>query len=146
MRYHRKGRRFRHRSNGRNHQPRSDGEHMRIRPQSFSNDRPRNNFKPQQSPEKLAEKYSMLAKEALSSGDKILSENYLQHADHFTRILNERESFRKDKFLQNNSENNSEVIEENKENTKKTHDKDLVDNSVDEKEIQKETKPQIEII
>ena len=95
---------------------------------------------------KLIEKYNDLAREALSNGDKILSENYLQHADHFTRILNERESFRKDKFLQNNSENNSEVIEENKENTKKPHDKDLVDNSVDEKEIQKETKSQIEII
>ena len=95
---------------------------------------------------KLIEKYNDLAREALSNGDKILSENYLQHADHFTRILNERESFRKDKFLQNNSENNSEVTEENKENTKKPHDKDLVNNSVDEKEIQKETKPQIEII
>ena len=95
---------------------------------------------------KLIEKYNDLAREALSNGDKILSENYLQHADHFTRILNERESFRKDKFLQNNSENNSEVTEENKENTKKPHDKDLVNNSVDEKEIQKETKSQIEII
>tara|TARA_Y100001936_G_C15624330_1_gene433261 strand:+ start:107 stop:559 length:453 start_codon:yes stop_codon:yes gene_type:complete len=95
---------------------------------------------------KLIEKYNDLAREALSNGDKILSENYLQHADHFTRILNERESFRKDKFLQNNSENNSEVTEENKENTKKTHDKDLVNDSVDEKEIQKETKSQIEII
>ena len=38
---------------------------------------------PAQSPEKLFEKYNALAKEALSSGDKILSENYLQHADHF---------------------------------------------------------------
>ena len=35
---------------------------------------------------KLIEKYSNLAREALSSGDKILSENYFQHADHFTRI------------------------------------------------------------
>ena len=40
---------------------------------------------------KLIEKYSNLAREALSSGDKILSENYFQHADHFMRILNERE-------------------------------------------------------
>ena len=36
---------------------------------------------------KLIEKYNNLAREALSSGDKILSENYLQHADHFQRIL-----------------------------------------------------------
>ena len=47
---------------------------------------------------KLIEKYNDLAREALSNGDKILSENYLQHADHFTRVLNEKESFKKNKF------------------------------------------------
>ena len=47
---------------------------------------------------KLIEKYNDLAREALSNGDKILSENYLQHADHFTRILNERESFRRENY------------------------------------------------
>ena len=91
---------------------------------------------------KLIEKYNDLAREALSNGDKILSENYLQHADHFTRILNERESFRKDKFL----ENNSEISEENRENSKKNQDKDLVNNSGDENKIQKEAKSQVEII
>ena len=40
---------------------------------------------------KLIEKYNNLAREALSGGDKILSENYFQHADHFKRILNEKE-------------------------------------------------------
>ena len=44
---------------------------------------------------KLIEKYNDLAREASSNGDKILSENYLQHADHFTRVLNERESFKR---------------------------------------------------
>ncbi len=39
---------------------------------------------------KLIEKYSDLAREALSNGDKILSENYFQHADHFTRIINQQ--------------------------------------------------------
>ena len=91
---------------------------------------------------KLIEKYNDLAREALSNGDKILSENYLQHADHFTRILNERESFRKDKFL----ENNSEVSKENTENSKKNVDKDLVDTSVDENKIQEDVKSQAEII
>ncbi len=95
---------------------------------------------------KLIEKYNDLAREALSNGDKILSENYLQHADHFTRILNERESFRKDKFLENNSETNSEVSVENTENSKKPHDKDLVNNSGDENTIQKEVKSPAEII
>ena len=41
---------------------------------------------------KLIEKYNDLAREASSSGDKILSENYLQHADHFTRVMNEQEA------------------------------------------------------
>ena len=75
---------------------------------------------------KLIEKYNDLAREALSNGDKILSENYLQHADHFTRILNERESFRREKFLENKSENNSEENTENIENSEKNSEKDLV--------------------
>ena len=53
---------------------------------------------------KLIEKYNDLAREALSNGDKILSENYLQHADHFTRILNERETYKKEKSMQEKSE------------------------------------------
>jgi len=52
---------------------------------------------------KLIEKYNDLAREASSNGDKILSENYLQHADHFTRILNEQENVRKLKFAENKS-------------------------------------------
>ena len=49
---------------------------------------------------KLIEKYNDLAREASSNGDKILSENYLQHADHFTRILNEQENYKKLKFTE----------------------------------------------
>jgi len=41
---------------------------------------------------KLIDKYNDLAREALSNGDKILSENYLQHADHFARIINSQEA------------------------------------------------------
>ena len=43
---------------------------------------------------KLIEKYNDLAREALANEDKILSENYYQHADHFTRVQNEQESIR----------------------------------------------------
>ncbi len=50
---------------------------------------------------KLIEKYNDLAREASSNGDKILSENYLQYADHFMRILNEQESIRKAKINEN---------------------------------------------
>ena len=44
-----------------------------------------------QNASKLIDKYNDLAREALTNGDKILSENYLQHADHFARILKSRE-------------------------------------------------------
>ena len=54
---------------------------------------------------KLIEKYNDLAREAASNGDKILSENYLQHADHFTRVLNERENFKREKLKENKTEN-----------------------------------------
>ncbi len=50
---------------------------------------------------KLIEKYNNLAREALSGGDKILSENYFQHADHFTRILNEQELIKKSRYSNN---------------------------------------------
>ncbi len=43
---------------------------------------------------KLVEKYNDLAREALSNGDKILSENYLQHSEHFSRILSSQENSR----------------------------------------------------
>ena len=48
-------------------------------------------------PEKLLEKYNNLAKEASSNGDKILSESYYQHADHFLRVIESRN------LIQNNS-------------------------------------------
>ena len=51
-------------------------------------------------PIKLIEKYTELAKEALSNGDKILSENYLQHADHFIRISDK----------ENSNKSNSEIL------------------------------------
>ena len=53
---------------------------------------------------KLIEKYNNLAREALSSGDRILSENYFQHADHFTRISNEQEIQKKSILSNNNIE------------------------------------------
>ena len=87
---------------------------------------------------KLIEKYNDLAREALSNGDKILSENYLQHADHFTRILNERESFKKEKF----SLNRSDIVVENQENIEQNSE---VETSSDENKVEKSAKHQVEI-
>ena len=75
---------------------------------------------------KLIEKYSNLAREALSTGDKILSENYFQHADHFMRILNEREFQKKNILASENSSSTQENIsntDEDKVETKNNLDK-----------------------
>ena len=77
---------------------------------------------------KLIEKYNDLAREALSNGDKILSENYLQHADHFTRILNERESFKKERNLVETSDENGKETNKPSENVD-VSEKNLKDNS-----------------
>ena len=62
---------------------------------------------------KLIEKYSSLAREALSAGDKILSENYFQHAEHFIRILGEKDNLLNKNKISNETAN---VKEEDKKN------------------------------
>ena len=71
---------------------------------------------------KLIDKYNNLAREALSSGDKILSENYFQHADHFTRVLSEQESLKKARFSTEASENKNNNEENNADESKKKED------------------------
>ena len=89
--FQRKQRRFRRHSNSRNHGSRDNvGSQNRLRPNPFSNGPTRNNFRSSLSAEKLFDKYSSLAKEAMASGDKLLSENYLQHAEHFMRIIEDK--------------------------------------------------------
>ena len=86
---------FRHSSNGRSRTSQENGYmQARSRSNSFSNNQTRNNFRPTQSAEKLLEKYNSLAKEAMSLGDKTLCENYLQHADHFMRIIEDKSKSR----------------------------------------------------
>ena len=63
-----------------------------------------------QNASKLIDKYNDLAREALSNGDKILSENYLQHADHFARILQSRE------LAKDLNSNSSETVKKTSEN------------------------------
>ena len=60
--------------------------------------------------EKIIEKYKNLAKEALSGGDKILHESYLQHLDHFSRILSEVNTLK----TKNNIDDKSQVVEVSK--------------------------------
>lgn len=127
--HNRRPRSFRRRSNGGDFRRRSnDHESNRLIPGSFASARGKNNFTPYQSADKLLERYKILAKEALSSGDKTLSENYLQHVDHFERIishknLNQNENNpqasntikEKNNNLSNNNEIDQDYITKNKE-------------------------------
>ena len=110
--------RHRYRSNGDRNFKKRNGES-----QKFNNDYSTNiNFQ-RKSPgrnnhnaSKLVEKYNDLAREALSKGDKILSENYFQHADHFARVLSERESYKQSKEKDNitlSNEAKPEIIDIN---------------------------------
>ncbi len=70
---------------------------------------------------KLITKYNDLAREALANGDKILSENYFQHADHFIRIIEEQEKNKPVKNLENSekSELKKNNIEDDQDKAKK---------------------------
>ncbi len=143
---------FRNNNNRRNNFRRNDrnfksnGERQKFS-SNFSNS---DNFK-RKSPgrnnhnaPKLIEKYNDLAREASSNGDKILSENYLQHADHFTRVLNERENFKRDKNLGNKDEiiNSPEDLTET---SSLIHKKDVVEHSDEKKDDEKNEETQLEI-
>ena len=120
MNSYRNNRKNRFKSNGdRNFRKRSSNLHKSQNEFSSNSDfRHRNPNRSNQSPAKLVDKYNNLAREALSSGDKILSENYLQHADHFSRILNIQE------ITKNENETNN-IIEQNfKKNTEQSNTED----------------------
>ena len=99
---------FRRRSNDRGfRRQNNDNEGRRFISGAFSKARGKNNFKSHQSVETLLERYKILAKEAISSGDRVLSENYLQHVDHFERMVSHKYS--------NKNGNNSQAGNINKE-------------------------------
>ena len=90
---------------------------------------------------KLIEKYNDLAREASSSGDKILSENYLQHADHFTRVMNEQEASRKERFVASKpTDNENSTVEKSTDNESSATEKSTTINGVSKDEVVKKTK------
>ena len=122
---HNRPRRNRFRSNDRPFR-RNDFQDIRIRTggiNNASNNLQRKSFgRNGHNAEKLLEKYNNLAKEALSSGDKILSESYYQHADHFLRVIENRNSMQNnsklhldDSSIEKNSDN--KIILEDKKNS-----------------------------
>ena len=114
--YRNNNRKNRFKSSGdRNYRKRLGNGHKN--PGDFSSNtefRHRNSSRNNQNAAKLVEKYNNLAREALSSGDKILSENYLQHADHFSRILSMQE------ISKNQNENDNIIEQDFKKNNEET--------------------------
>ena len=94
---------------------------------------------------KLIEKYNELAREANSNGDKILSENYLQHADHFTRILSEQEIFRKAKFSETKKVNSGTSDLESSDKVTEKSEKNIIKKEEDVVNVKKTTKNQPEV-
>ena len=78
---------------------------------------------------KLVEKYNDLAREALTNGDKILSESYFQHADHFKRILKEQEGNR--------------IVKKTDEPVKELNDKKTFDNKPNNSEKNQESEKKL---
>ena len=117
--------RFRPRSKSRGYQRHSNGNgQMRLRSDSFSNNYRKNNFRSTQSAEKLFEKYTNLAKEALSSGDKTVSENYFQHADHFMRVVDDKHKNRIHSKVEGKPLQDNNALSES-ENTKSSEDQSV---------------------
>ena len=100
----------------RNHHKNGNGSVLINDLQNGSNFQRKNHGRNNHNASKLIEKYSNLAREALSKGDKILSENYFQHAEHFIRVLEEKENFL----------NKNQILKETKPNLK-SNDQEKVD-------------------
>lgn len=115
LKYHFKRNKFRsysdrsYKKNGKSHNFESDLSNIN----DFQRKRINKNF----NASKLIEKYTELAKEALSNGDKILSENYFQHADHFVRVSEEK-NLKVDKSLYNNQNTEKSNKDDPKINSK----------------------------
>jgi hypothetical protein len=110
-------RRSRFRSYDRNYKRNGDNPKFKSDFSSNSNFKRKTPGRNNHNASKLIEKYNDLAREALANEDKILSENYFQHADHFTRILNEQEKEKSIKVVDNSANSKKEEnTEENIEN------------------------------
>ena len=111
------------RRNGRRHNGSRPSQVIKLNDQGRSFNHQRVRFNGNAS--KLFEKYNKLAAEALASGDKILAENYFQHADHFSRMMPPPEEMKS-------------ISEENKdEETTSAEERSIEDNTSQESDLNK---------
>lgn len=112
----------------RNHRRNENGSKIMNDLQNGSNFIRKNTGRNNHNASNLVEKYSNLAREALLNGDKILSENYFQHAEHFIRVLEEKDA------LNNKNNISNEINKKDPELSKEKIEKDQQNiNNVDQK-------------
>ena len=126
--------RNRFRSNGDRHFKKRNGDSQKFSSDYSSNTNFQRKFpgRNNHNASKLVDKYNDLAREALSKGDKILSENYFQHAEHFARILSERQNHKLEK-----DEKNSISHQSQETSTKNELDSNQAQEEIGEKQLQK---------
>ena len=118
-------RRGRFRSNDRGFKRTGDGSKYKSDFQSNGDFQRKSISRNNHNVSKLVEKYNNLAREALANEDKILSESYFQYADHFMRVLSEREKNQSIKDTNNTSANKIQVSSNEKSKTNLETNKDL---------------------
>ncbi|WEX76770.1 DUF4167 domain-containing protein [Sinorhizobium numidicum] len=73
----------------------------------------------------IAEKYAALARDAQSSGDRVMAENYLQHAEHYNRIIAAAQAQMQDRFQR-------EERQDYREERQDYQDRDAIDRDQDD--------------
>jgi hypothetical protein len=81
----------------------------------------------------IAEKYSTLARDALSSGDRVVAENYLQHAEHYNRIVLAANALREEAQATHNRNNPSDNDDNNDGDENENQDASSNDNGTNER-------------
>ena len=115
----------------RNYQKNGNGSSLINDLHNGSNFQRKNHGRNNYNASKLIEKYSNLAREALSGGDKILSENYFQHAEHFIRVLGEKENLNNKNQISKDIKKTDDELAENKINQEEKNSNNLDNLSAD---------------
>lgn len=67
------------------------------------------------SAQQVAEKYATLARDAQSAGDRVMAENYLQHAEHYNRIIAAAQAQMPIQQFQNNRDDFDDDLDEERD-------------------------------
>lgn len=103
MRHNQNGRRFRGRNNNNNNHGNNGNRRINPRVHTFDSNGP--DVRIRGNAMQITEKYTALARDAQAGGDRVLAESYLQHAEHYQRLLNELTE-EQNRYQQQNQHNN----------------------------------------